>query len=65
MKVTFEVVRGVQGPSLYVGDDSGGYRLAGPKPYGGGEVIHSFKVDIEELREELSALEATKEQYEN
>lgn len=59
MKVTFEVVCGVEGTSLYVGDDSGGYRLAGPKPYGGGKVIHSFKVDIEELRKELTDLEAT------
>lgn len=58
MKVTFEVVRGVEGPSLYVGNDDGGYRLAGPKPWGGGQVIHSFKADIDELRKELMNLEA-------
>ncbi len=39
MKV--EVVQGVEGASLYIDD----VRVAGPKPWGGGKVIHRFEVD--------------------
>jgi len=47
--ITLEVVSGVEGPSLYITDDKGGYRLSGPKPWGGGNTIHKFKVDLKEL----------------
>lgn len=57
MKVIFEVIKGVEGHSLYVGDKHGGHRLAGNKPWGGGEVVHSFKVNVDELRQELDHLE--------
>lgn len=56
MKVIIEVVDGVQGRSLYIGDENSGHRLAGPKPWGGGEVIHSFEVDADELMDELKSL---------
>lgn len=55
-RVIIEVVAGVEGPSLYIGDDCSGHRLAGPKPWGGGQTIHSFKVDPEELMRELKGL---------
>lgn len=58
--VWLEVMSGVEGPSLYVGDDGSGHRLAGPKPWGGGSVQHRFAVNIEELERELTGLkEAT------
>jgi len=57
--VWIEVVAGREGPSLSIGDDSGGYRLAGPKPWGGGRTVHRFQVGIRELRNELDALSAT------
>lgn len=64
-KVLFEVVDGVEGYSFYVGDESGGHRLAGPKPWGGGQTVHCFEVDIDELRRELDLLEeAAKEEDE-
>ena len=39
----FEVVRGVEGCCLVVDD----VRIAGPKPWGGGTVIHTFETSKE------------------
>lgn len=47
--VFIEVVKGVEGPSLYIGDDNSGHRIAGNKPWGGGQTIHKFSVNVEEL----------------
>ena len=49
--VWIEVVSGVEGPSLSIGDDDGGERVAGPKPWGGGKVIYQFQVSTNKLRE--------------
>ncbi len=49
MFVCVEVVSGVEGPSLYVGNGSTGERVAGPKPWGGGRTIHKFKVTADDL----------------
>lgn len=51
-----EVVSGVEGPCVYIGDEDGGHRLAGPKPWGGGPAIHRFRVDIDELITEAKKL---------
>lgn len=59
MKILFEVVEGVEGHCLYMGDESGGHRLAGPKPWGGGEVVNLFEVDVTELKRELELLIAS------
>lgn len=46
-ETTILVVSGPEGPSVYIDN----YRVAGPKPWGGGEVIHEFKgVQMEDLR---------------
>jgi transcriptional regulator with XRE-family HTH domain len=37
------VVSGVEGPSIYLDD----FRIAGPKPWGGGKVLYEFKVSAE------------------
>lgn len=37
-KVSIKIVNGVAGPSVYVAD----YRVSGPKPWGGGNVVHEF-----------------------
>jgi len=42
----------VEGPSLYICDKNGGFRLAGPKPWGGGTTIYQFTVDYDELLEQ-------------
>ena len=44
-----EVVAGAEGPSLSVSDGDLGYRLAGPKPWGGGRIIQAFDVSLDEL----------------
>ena len=40
---TFEVIRGVEGCCLALDDT----RIAGPKPWGGGTVIHAWETDEE------------------
>ncbi len=54
--VFFEVIGGSAGACLSVGDERGGYRLAGPKPWGGGSVLHHFEVDVADLLRELQSL---------
>lgn len=58
-----EVVQGPGKPSLYVSDaDGSGHRLAGPKPWGGGQTIHRFEINIEEAIRELEALRDREEE---
>ncbi|MGK8887416.1 hypothetical protein [Burkholderia gladioli] len=57
--VWIDVVAGREGPSLNVGDDNDGYRLAGPKPWGGGRTVHRFMVRLDELVREANALAAS------
>ncbi|SUW10771.1 Uncharacterised protein [Bordetella bronchiseptica] len=53
-----EVVNGPEGPSLYIGDNNGGYRLAGPKPWGGGKTVFRFVVKVDELTREAAGYAA-------
>jgi len=39
------VVPGVEGPSLYINS----YRIAGPKPWGGGKIINKWKISKEDF----------------
>lgn len=48
--VTIEVIRGVEGPCLVVDDR----RIAGPKPWGGGQVVYSFDIPKDKLLERLN-----------
>lgn len=58
MQVKIEVVKGQFGHrGLYVADR----RVAGEKPWGGGQVMATFSVDIDELREALAAAEKSDE----
>jgi len=54
-KVYLDVVCGPEGNSLNIGNDDHGHRLAGPKPWGGGQTIHRFEVDPDELIREAQA----------
>jgi len=58
--VFIEVIAGCEGPSLSIGDGETGYRLSGPKPWGGGRTTHQFQVRIDELQRELDAIRALK-----
>lgn len=52
--VLVEVVSGAEGPCLCISEEDGcGTRVAGPKPWGGGRTIHSFRVDVAELLEAI------------
>lgn len=57
--VYIDLGSGVEGPYLSIGDHRGGYRLAGPKPWGGGTTTHRFEVRLSELREQLERYGAT------
>ena len=45
------VVDGVEGPSVYLND----YRIAGPKPWGGGKVLFRFSTTVHDLERALKA----------
>lgn len=47
--VLVEVDQGVEGPSLSIGDNDTGERVAGPKPWGGGRTIYCFQVSAMDL----------------
>lgn len=48
--LTLSLVEGVEGPSVYLN----AHRIAGPKPWGGGQVAREWKVSSEDV---YSALE--------
>lgn len=54
--VNVHVVSGVEGVSLSIND----CRVTGPKPWGGGRIIHSFKVSKTDLYRALCLKEITK-----
>lgn len=39
------ILAGVEGPSIYLDD----YRIAGNKPWGGGEVLYEWKADLTDI----------------
>lgn len=45
-----ELVQGVGGPSLVIGDGNSGHRIAGEKPWAGGRTIYQFQVSMGTLR---------------
>lgn len=52
--ITVEVVNGPEGASLVIEDT----RVAGPKPWGGSTLLHTFKVDVKRLKRLLADVEA-------
>lgn len=46
---TLKLIQGVEGNSLYLND----YRIAGPKPWGGGQVLKTWDVDPADIRKAL------------
>ena len=53
-EVLIEVIKGPEGHALYIGD----LRIAGPKPWGGGEAIHKWRVRLEHIREAVEHAES-------
>lgn len=51
-RLCLEMVEGVQGPALYLEN----YRIAGPKPWGGGKTVRSWKVRRQDIDEALRHL---------
>jgi len=57
----FEIIDGPEGPCLAIckAKNEGGYRISGPKPWGGGTILYSFKVNIKDLEEQIKMIETT------
>lgn len=45
-------VAGVEGNSIYLND----FRIAGPKPWGGGKILKEWKVDLSDILEATALL---------
>ena len=56
-KVQIDYVSGPTGPSLYIND----YRVAGPKPWGGGKVLKSWKTDSKDILDSLKVSQTIRE----
>lgn len=50
-EVTIELVKGVEGQCLIIN----GYRVAGPKPWGGGVVTKTWKTTVKDIKESTNA----------
>ena len=50
MPLTFTIIQGPEGPSLYLNT----YRIAGPKPWGGGKVLYEWTIEGEEFFDALN-----------
>lgn len=48
-EITIEVVKGVEGDCLVIN----GRRVAGPKPWGGGQIIYQWKTTEKEILKSL------------
>jgi len=53
-EIKVDIIGGVEGPCLSVND----YRVAGPKPWGGGKITRSWTVTIKDLIGGLPELKA-------
>ena len=45
-RILLEVIDGVEGQAVYLNS----YRIAGPKPWGGGKIVKSWDIEIERIR---------------
>lgn len=56
--VFIDIVEGVEGPCVCIGDNSTGVRVAGPKPWGGGRTSRRFTASLENLKAAIEGYEA-------
>jgi len=49
-KFKLMLVKGVEGNCIYLND----YRICGPKPWGGGRIIKTWKVEKEDIERAIS-----------
>lgn len=55
-KYTLDIIQGVEGLCIGIND----FRIAGPKPWGGGKVLHSWKFSLKDLQDAFPYLIITK-----
>jgi len=51
--VFIDIVEGCEGPSVSIGDNDSGMRVAGPKPWGGGQTSRRFTAKVADLKAAL------------
>lgn len=56
--IVFEVISGVEGACLAAGQGEADTRIAGRKPWGGGTVIHTFRVPVDGFLRDVPAIQA-------
>ena len=54
-EVYIEVIEGCEGACLSVATDYCGTRVCGPKPWGGGDLAHQFRVNARNLIKEIAS----------
>lgn len=53
--VFIDIVEGVEGPSVSIGDNHTGHRVAGPKPWGGGRTLRRFTATVEDIKRAIES----------
>jgi hypothetical protein len=48
-RVRVDIVKGVEGLAIYIND----FRIVGPKPWGGGKIVHTFVADVKDIKEAI------------
>lgn len=56
--VFIDIVEGVEGPCVCIGDDSTSLRVAGPKPWGGGRTSRRFTATLENLKAAIESYDS-------
>ena len=44
-EVRIDIIKGVEGLAIYIND----YRICGPKPWGGGEIVKTWKSKLDDV----------------
>lgn len=63
--VFLDIVSGVEGGCVCLGDETGGRRVAGPKPWGGGAITRRHQISIADLQAAISEVQKRQERIGN
>lgn len=58
--VLVQIISGPEGNCLCISDEGGGERIAGPKPWGGGQIVNEFEVSVDTLQRAIEENKFTK-----
>lgn len=55
--IFLDIVSGVGGGCICLGDETGGRRIAGPKPWGGGTITHRHEISISDVESVIKEIQ--------